>query len=490
MGKHRISLPPAEWPVEIRDRFEAHADRLSIHQNRRLSRCLGRWLKAARDEGVPPDNVTVDLWHARTSGLSKDARNSVRQAVVLVYPEARAILFARKAPKVRSKREKLTSLIDRNLARWPEDWRKAAEPLLHIDPDELNDGILIQVWSHKTIKGRLEYLSTHFAFCRDNGLSPDVTPRTVRANLQHRQLRCASGELRIGGTHVYLCQLSGMASAIRPNRNWEWLRKTRDRMKKIAKHHPSRNDGRVIEITELRNAALKELAAASKQQTQAINHRQRVAAHTQARTALAMFLLSEAPVRIESAAGIATDRHLSEDGRTVTLQAHETKERAMDTRQLSDEAVAAIKHFVTLHRAVVAPRDETRLFLADDGAPLSAAHLSRTIGDLCQTMLGKRTTAHVIRNSVASFILSEAPEEVGLASVILHHSDPETTDAYNGTADQVIAGNKLRETRSASAKSAGVTKKIQRKTHSGRKTRSLRAELAQRRSRSGRHSSV
>ncbi|WP_424934762.1 tyrosine-type recombinase/integrase [Amaricoccus macauensis] len=481
MAKHRISLPPAEWPVEIRDRFEAHADRLGVHQHRRLSLCLGRWLKAARDEGVPPNHVTANLWHARTSSFRKDARNALRQAVVLVYPEARAILFAREAPKLRSKRAKLAALIERNLARWPEDWRTTAAPMLHIDPDELSDGILIQAWSPQTVKGRVQYLSTHFAFCRKNGLSPDVTRQSVRANLRDRQTRCTAGDLRIGGALVYLDQLCGIASAIRPDRDWKWLRKTRDRMKKIARHHPSRNDSRIVEIPELRDAALKELAAADKRQTQAMNHRQRVAAHTRARTALAMLLLSEAPVRIESAANIATDRHLSEDGRTVTLQAHETKERAMDTRQLSDEAVAAIRHFVSHHRAVVAPLGETRLFLADDGAPLSAAHLSRTIGDHCKEVFDKRTTAHPIRNSVASYILSEAPEEAGLASLILHHSDPETTNAYTATAHQVIAGNRLRESRADAATSVGALARPRRMQSSKKKPRSLRAELARRR---------
>lgn len=483
MPKHKVSLPPAQWPAEMRRCLEARTDRLSVHQRHRLSQSLGKWLKAAQDEGLPPDQVTVDLWHARTSGLGKDARNAVRQAIVLVFPEARAILFAREAPKARGKREKLATLIERNLARWPENWRAAAAPMLHIDPDELSDGILIQAWSHETVKGRVEYLSTHFAFCRANNLPPDVTRQSVRANLRDRQQRCASGDLRIGGTHVYLCQVTGITSAIWPQRDWAWLRQTRDRFKKIAKHHPSRNDGRVIEITELRATACRELAAADKQQAQALNHRERIAAHTKARTALAMLLLSEAPVRIESAAGIATDRHLSEDGRTVTLQAHETKERAMDTRQFSDEAVAAIRHFASHHRTVVAPIGETRLFLADDGAPLSGAYLSRTIGDHCEKAFGKRTTAHPIRNSVASFILSEAPEEAGLASVILHHSDPATTNAYTATAHQVIAGNSLREIHTNGARSAGATRKVQKRRSSPGKSRSLRAELASKRHR-------
>jgi hypothetical protein len=379
MPKNRVTLPPAEWPAEIRERLKVALSGASVHQRRRLTHGMGRWIKAARDEGHSPDFVTAALWRSRTAGLSQTGRDAVRQAVVAVFPPARAELFGnggRKKP-ARSRDDKLAALIERNLARWPADWRERAAPTLTIDPEGLDSGILVQAWSHDTIKGRVEYLSAHFDFCRSASHSLDVTPQTVRANLRYRQQRCAAGELRIGGASVYLSQLCGLAPALWPERNWTWLRVTRDRMKKLARAHPSRNNGRVVAIVELRQEALAELQRADHAQERARTQRQSIVAHTRARTGLGMLLLSEAPIRVESLAGIEIGRQLSPDLRTISLTPHETKEGDSDQRCLSDIAVAAISKYIRCHRSLVAPTRETHLFVADDGAPLTGDHLSR-----------------------------------------------------------------------------------------------------------------
>ena len=482
MGKHRVALPPADWPEDLRQRLEATLEGVSAHQRRRLTGAMGRWIKSARDERVPPGLVTMDLWRARTRTLKQTGRDAVRQAVVAAFPEARSELFRGGGVKkpVPSARGKLAALIARNLARWPADWRAVAGTRLTIDPEGFDDGLLIQAWTPATIKGRLEYMSAHFDFCRENGLAPDVTPATVRANLRHRQQRCAAGEMRIGGTAVYLSQIGGLACALRPELDWKWLLLARERFKKLAKAHPSRNDGRVVEIVELRAEALAEMRRADRALAKAKTQRQRIAAHTRARTALAMLLLSEAPIRVGSLAGVGIGRQLSPDLRTISLSPHETKEGKSDQRRLSDTAVTALSGYIGRYRSCVAPAAERALFVADDGAPVSADHLSRGIGDFCEKRFGRRTTAHAIRNSVGAFIVAEAPEECGLASLVLNHSDAETTNAYTGTAGQVIAGRRLRDAVNATASAIGANAGGRDRPVKGRRPRSFRAELAER----------
>jgi hypothetical protein len=96
--------------------------------------------------------------------------------------------------------------------------------------------------------------------------------------------------------------------------------------------------------------------------------------------------------------------------------------------------VEAIREYVTLHRGVVAPSAERRLFVEVRGEPLSGGSLSRNIGDFCEKTFGTRATAHPFRNAVADFIVSKAPKEAALATTILNHGSDQTTGTCVRTA--------------------------------------------------------
>lgn len=174
MAKHRLSLPPAEWPADLRQRVEKA--RLTAHQRPRIEQGLGRWLLAAREEGRPADEVTQDLWLARSTGLRQELRNAMRQALALAFPGSKEALYAtQRAPAIRrNPRDDLVQVIRRNLGRFPAAWRAAAEPLMTVDPDGIADGLLIQAWSPATIKRRLEAAALHFDACREAGLAAGV----------------------------------------------------------------------------------------------------------------------------------------------------------------------------------------------------------------------------------------------------------------------------------------------------------------------------
>jgi integrase len=185
-------------------------------------------------------------------------------------------------------------------------------------------------------------------------------------------------------------------------------------------------------------------------------------------------------VRICSLAGIEIGLQLMASYRTISLAPHETKEGEADQRRLSDEAVAMIDEFVRVHRAVVAPADERRLFVGARGEPLSSDHLSRAIGDYCERKFNTRATPHCMRNSVANFIVSEAPGEAALAMTILNHRDPKVTESYVKTANQVVAGRALRKAADETARAVGAVAAGHRPTGKPARPRSFRAELAAR----------
>lgn len=130
MPRHRLSLPPGDWPPALRDRLEAAIADKKPDQRNRLRQGFGRWLKLARDAGAAPDVVDAGVWARRAEGLAPEARRAMRQALGLVWPATLDVTQAsrigerlRRAPDARTRR---SAEIDRIVARLPEPWRGAA----------------------------------------------------------------------------------------------------------------------------------------------------------------------------------------------------------------------------------------------------------------------------------------------------------------------------------------------------------------------------
>ncbi|MCZ4262869.1 tyrosine-type recombinase/integrase [Limimaricola sp. G21655-S1] len=428
---------------------------------------MGRWLRISDDLGADPRDVSREAWSERTQGLSRQVRNDVRQALAIVFPATAASLYAednrrKKRPDIRGQ---LREAIARNLARFPEDWRAAAEPLLHVDEAGLGDGILVQAWSPNTIKRRIEAAALHFDYCRARNFAVDLTPTSVRSKLREDQSRVESGKRRIGGVAVDMEALSGLARAVWPDRSWAWLKTTRDRLKKLAKYHGSRNASRAIDAAELRAAGQQLFDRADVLHAAARNRRELVAAHTKARTALTMILLAEAPIRINSCAEIELRSNLLEDLAGLFLDAASTKESHADRRAFSATVIDAIGRYLRLHRAVVMAPGETRLFIGDRGGPIKGAQLSKCLGDFTEPVFKVRVTPHAIRHSVGNFIVASVPDEAALASIILNHRGDAITPVYTQRAGQIVASRRLGAAteRTAAALHADTTPTVSRK---------------------------
>lgn len=198
-----------------------------------------------------------------------------------------------------------------------------------------------------------------------------------------------------------------------------------------------------MNAAELRAAGQQLLATADAAHAAARKRREFVAAHTKARTALTMILLSEAPIRITSCAEIELESTLLGDLAGLFLDASSTKEGARDRRAFSTTLVDAIGRYIRLHRAVVAAPGETRLFVGDRGGPILPGRLSECLGDFTEPVFKVRVTPHAIRHSVGNFIVASAPEEAALASIILNHRGDAVTPVYHQRADQIVASRRL-----------------------------------------------
>jgi hypothetical protein len=208
MPKHRLSMPPSAWPEDVRKRFDRHV--LTPAQRTRLGQGLGRWFRIATDLGADPAEVTRAAWEDRTRDMRPEMRNAVRQALSVAYPKTAASLYASEAKRTDRPdvRQQLRHTIRRTQSRFPEAWRQAAAPLLHVDPDGVGDGILVQAWAPSTIERRLEAGAAFFEFCAGANLPADITSVGVRAKLRRDQALVAAGKRRIGAVSVDLVALT------------------------------------------------------------------------------------------------------------------------------------------------------------------------------------------------------------------------------------------------------------------------------------------
>lgn len=456
MPSYNVTLPPSCWPDDLRARFEKHP--LSEAQKRRLGYALGRWLKICVDLGVSPRDVTQETWKERTQGLPRNLQNDVRQALAVAFPKAAISLYAsQQERRTRADpRAQLGFAIARNLARFPEDWRLAAAPLLHICDDGLGDGILVQAWAPSTIKRCIEAAAQHFDYCRARGFAVDITPDTIRAKIREDQKSVAENARRIGGVAIHIRALTGLATAVRPERRWAWLKTANERMKKLSGRHGSRSAGRAVDAAELRAAGQQLLAKADAAYAAARHRRDFVKAHTRARTALTMIMLAEAPIRITNCAKLELGSTLLLDLSGLFLDAASTKESDRDRREFSSTLIDALGRYIRSHRAATASPGETRLFVGERGGPITAAQLSKCLGDFTETPFKVRVTPHVIRHSVGNFIVATAPEEAALASIILNHRTGGVTPTYTQRGDQIIASRRLRAASEKCAADLGV----------------------------------
>lgn len=111
------------------------------------------------------------------------------------------------------------------------------------------------------------------------------------------------------------------------------------------------------------------------------------ACHTLARKMLSILMLINSPIRLSSLAALDIEQHFDPEMTRLHLSPLETKDRNRDERAIPERLRAVILTYIHQHRSLVAPADETRLFIGWKGAPCTPGHLSECIGDMTETFV-------------------------------------------------------------------------------------------------------
>jgi integrase len=458
----RKSLPIVQWPAGIQERFlNVFSDKEATHLAC-LRQMMGRWLLDAEQDGVPPNLVTPSLITRRSEGLIPAHRSKMKQALFEVF-EVPCTFVSPDKQIQSSEKEKLSGLVQRHLQRFPTDWHDRAVPMLYVCPEGLADGAIIDARAFSSIKSTMELAGQYFDFCRANDLPVDLDRIPFRAWVAHRRKRFAIGDFSIYTMVIEAGRLLTLGRDVYPERDWEWLSKFLAKMKSLAKYHPTRANGRHVNIEELHIAALQGMEAALEAHEFSSGYRGKLQAHTLARTMLSILMLINSPIRISSLAALDIEQHFDPEMTRLHLSPLETKDRNRDERAIPERLRAVILTYIRHHRSLVAPEDETRLFIGWKGAPCTAGHLSESIGDITETLFGSRVSAHMIRNVIAAFIVSESPAERGLASEVLNHRRNSTTDTYSANSNGIVASRQLSAAADAEKIRLGIGPKIKQK---------------------------
>ena len=457
MAAQGKSLPYDEWPADIREGFcKAFQSKEGSHLAR-LRQMMGRWLLKAEQDGMPPELVTPHLMARRSEGLNPASRSVMKQSLFEVFGVPMTFVPVEKQTQLND-RERLGGTIKRNLHRFPEDWRHRVAPMLHICPDRLADGAVVDLRAPSSIESMVLLGAQYFDFCLSEDLPADLARVPFRAWVAHRRELFVTGDFSIHTMVLEAGRLLALGRDVFPERDWSWLESFRDKMKKSARHHPTRANQRFVAIEELRIAAQQGMEVARKSHEKAAGYRAKLQAHTLARTMLSILILINSPIRISSLTGLDLERHLDPGLSRLYLAPFETKDRNRDERVIPADVRAALTTYIELHRPLVAPTDETRLFVGWGGAPCTAGHMSEKIGDLTEALFGSRVTAHMIRNVIAAFIVSESPAEKGLASEILNHRGSASTETYSANASRIVASRQLGAAADAQNERLGLVK--------------------------------
>jgi integrase len=343
--------------------------------------------------------------------------------------------------EVRPAKSKVRSL---PLDLWPETdrsaWNMACRPAVrlkrggaagHLKPVTRND--LVQRYGYF-----LDFLDRRGLLRSDGPAAANVTVDNVDAYV-------AELKDRVRSVTVYgsISKLRRAARCIAPGVDFTWLADIERDLASVMR--PRSKFDRMVMTEVLIEAGLTLIREADG--SPSLTDRARA---VQVRDGLMVALLALSPIRLKNFVALEIGRSFVEiRGRWwIVLSAAETKENRPDERPINELLTPIIERYLGQHRPVLARTNTppSTLWLSSiDGAPLSYVQVGRVIKMTTLATVGVEVSPHLFRTSVASTVATCCGENPYLASALLHHTDPDVTNAHYNRATSLTAAESFRE---------------------------------------------
>jgi integrase/recombinase XerD len=288
--------------------------------------------------------------------------------------------------------------------------------------------------------------STRLILARAYGYLLDFCKRAGLLDMN----RAAAGQVTEEITAAFLAELSGrvgsvtrailfgriarIAELLHPGADYGWLRELASELRLNARPRPKQH--RIVDSRRLLVLGLALIDRAECSPGMTNLRRARLF-----RDGLMIALLSLCPIRLGNFSSLRIGDQIRRiDGSWwILLDASETKGKRPDERPIADFLTPHLDRWVGhWHGCFLNPGDA--LWPSVKGGMLAYSFVGKVITDVTRRELGVAISPHLFRDSAVHTIADSLGDQMGLASALLQHTDPRTTDLhYNKGASTTAA---------------------------------------------------
>ena len=264
----------------------------------------------------------------------------------------------------------------------------------------------------------------------DEAVVGNVTQANVATYIAELRLRVASVTL-----HGSIAKLRRASEILCPTENFYWLRQIENDL--AMDMRPASKFDRMVDSQAIVEAGL------------ALMHWADTAACSQLRQAelyrngLMIALLAVCPIRLKNFASIEIARNLIPVERSwhIVLQAAETKEGRPDERPLPSLLTPFINRYLEHYRSVFGHQGSA-LWVGRYHNAMTANAVARILTETTRQLLGKPISPHLFRSCAASTAYFYCGLQPHLASALLNHRGPKTTERHYNRARAAAFGRR------------------------------------------------
>jgi integrase/recombinase XerD len=325
---------------------------------------------------------------------------------------------------------------------WPEPdqllWDKAKE-----DADPLYEPGGAAHWKPKTRQTVMVHYGLWLAWLIEMGLLDPAVPPAARATRDH----LAQYVQHLGARDCAPVTIAGcirdLREAIRvmePDADLTVISDLLVRLNSAAE--PSRNKRlRVVSSGLLYEAAIREMKRLHRRHPVS-DIRQHAARF---RDALIIAVLALRPIRLENLTAIELGRHLTKigDRHWCRFAPTEMKEDRPLEFRMPEALTSWLDHYIAIYRPLLLRNRQTSpLWISIRSTPMKDNSIYYRVTACTERLIGSPINPHLFRDCAATTIATFAPEDIGIISRILGHSNLATAERSYNQAGMLSAGRR------------------------------------------------